>query len=143
MRFPIKMTTWLTAGLTAGLVMVFVGCGSPDQVLIEGRVTLDGQPVGPGSIVFLPETDGEATKFAAPIEDGQYRIGTERGAKPGTFRVEISWSKKTGRQLPSADPGIMMDEMQEAIPPLYNTQTTLVREIKPGENIHDFDLQLQ
>ncbi len=139
MRLPKKMATWLKAGL----VVTLVGCGPSDQVSIEGRVTLDGQPVGPGSIVFLPEAGGEGIKIAAPIEDGQYRIGTERGAKPGTFRVEISWSKKTGRQLPSADPGIMMDETQEAIPPRYNTQTTLVREIKPGENTHDFDLHTQ
>ena len=36
-----------------------------------------------------------------------------------------------------------MDETQEAIPPQYNTQTTLRRELKPGENVHDFDLKTQ
>ena len=129
--------------LLTGMVAVAVGCGSSNQVSVQGRVTFDGQPVGPGSIVFLPETGAEGTKVAAPIEDGKYQIGTERGAAPGNFRVEISWSKKTGRQLPSADPGIMMDETKEAIPPQYNSQTTLRCELKPGENVHDFDLKTQ
>lgn len=128
-------------GLMTGIVAAVVGCGPSNQVSVQGRVTFDGQPVGPGSIVFLPDSGAEGTKVAAAIEDGKYQIGPERGAVPGNFRVEISWSKKTGRQVASADPGIMMDEMQEAIPPTYNTQTTLRRELKAGENVHDFDLR--
>jgi hypothetical protein len=125
--------------LMTGIVAAVVGCGSSNQVSVQGRVTFEGQPVGPGSIVFLP--DAEGAKVAAAIEDGKYQIGPERGAAPGSFRVEISWSKKTGRQIPSADPGMMMDEMQEAIPPQYNTQTNLRRELKAGENVLDFDLR--
>ena len=130
------IASWLMLGLWAAVS----GCGPSSQVSVQGRVTFDGQPVGPGSIVFLPEAGSEAVKLAAPIEDGKYRIGTERGAKPGAFRVEISWSKKTGRQIPSADPGMMMDETQEAIPAQYNTQSTLRRELKPGDNVCDFEL---
>jgi len=127
--------------LITGSVAAVVGCGSSNQVSVQGRVTFDGQPVGPGSIVFLPDAGAESPKVAAAIEDGKYQIGPERGATPGSYRVEISWSKKTGRQIPSADPGMMMDEMQEAIPPQYNTQTTLRQELKPGPNVHDFDLK--
>lgn len=136
-----KLFRNVAIGLITGIVAAIVGCGSSNQVSVQGRVTFDGQPVGPGSIVFLPDAGVEGTKVAAAIEDGKYQIGPERGAVPGDFRVEISWSKKTGRQIPSADPGIMMDEMQEAIPPQYNAQTTLRRELKAGENVHDFDLR--
>lgn len=135
MRRLSKMAICVLAGLVAT-----AGCGSSD-VSVQGQVTLDGQPAGPGNIVFAPEAGGEGTKIAASLEDGKYLIGPERGAKPGSYRVEISWSKKTGRQVPSADPGIMMDETKEAIPPQYNTQTTLSRELKPGENVHDFELR--
>jgi hypothetical protein len=124
-----------------GLLAAVASCGSSNQVAVQGRVTLDGQPVGPGSIVFLPEGGGEGTKVAAAIEDGKYQIGKERGAKPGAYRVEITWSKKTGRQRPSADPGMMMDETEEAIPPQFNSQSTLRKELKPGDNVHDFELK--
>jgi hypothetical protein len=137
MRRSKNTVTWLKVGLLTAVI----GCGSSKEVSIKGSVTFDGQPVGPGSIVFAPETGNESIKVAAPIEDGKYEIGAERGATPGMFRVEISWSKKTGRQIPSADPGVMVDEVQEAIPAKYNAQSTLSREIKPGENVHDFDLQ--
>lgn len=133
----------LAVGLKMTLLAALAGCGSSDRVSIQGQVTFDGQPVGPGSIVFLPETSREAIKVAAPIEAGQYQIGPERGAAPGPVRVEISWSKKTGRQIPSADPGMMMDETQEAIPPRYNTDSTLRRELQPGENVLDFVLTAQ
>ncbi len=129
-----------TSWVAVGLVTAVVGCGS-NQVSIKGRVTFDGQPVGPGSIVFVPEAAADGIKVAAPIAEGNYEIQAERGAKPGTYRVEVSWSKKTGRQIPSADPGMMHDETKEAIPPQFNTQTTLTRELKPGENVLDFDLK--
>lgn len=122
-----------------GVIVAVAGCGSSDQVSIQGQVTFDGQAVGPGSIVFLP--DGEGAKIAAAIEDGKYRIGPERGAKAGNFRVQINWSKKTGRQIASADPGMMMDETVEAIPPQYNRDTTLRQEVKVGDNTIDFDLR--
>jgi len=129
--------------LMTGIVAAVIGCGSSNQVSVQGRVTMDGQPVGPGSIVFLPDAGAEGTKVAAAIEDGKYQIGPERGASPGNFRVEISWSKKTGKQIPSADPGMMMDETKEAIPPKYNAETTLRCEFKPGDNVHDYDLKTQ
>jgi len=127
--------------LMTGIVAAVVGCGSSNQVSVQGRVTFEGQPVGPGSIVFLPDAGAEGTKVAAAIEDGKYQIGPERGAASGNFRVEISWSKKTGRQIPSADPGIMMDETKEAMPSQFNSASTLRREVKLGDNVHDFDLK--
>ena len=137
------MATWLKLGLTLGLLTAVIGCGLSGQVSIKGRVTFDGQPVETGSIVFAPEPGSGSTKVAAPIEGGEYEIGAERGASPGTYRVEINWPKKTGRQVASADPGMMMDETEEAIPQKYNTESTLTRELKAGENTHDFDLQAE
>jgi len=130
-----NMAIWLLVSQMAAVV----GCGSADRASVQGRVTFEGQPVDLGNIVFVPEA-GEGIKMAAPIEDGKYQIETKRGVQPGTYLVEISWSKKTGRQVPSADPGIMMDEMQEALPAQYNTETTLRRELQRGENVHDFEL---
>ena len=81
--------------------------------------------------------------MAAAVEGGAYEVPADLGAAPGTFKVEISWAKKTGRRVPSADPGIMMDETREAVPAKYNSRTTLTVAIKPGENVHDFPLKSQ
>ena len=123
------------------LLAIFTGCGTPETASIQGRVTYDGMPVDLGSIIFLPETKDGAIKVAAPIENGEYKIPPERGAKAGRYRVEISWSKKTGKQVPSADPGMMHEEVQEALPPRFNTESTLTRDLVLGENLLNFELQ--
>ena len=40
----------------------------------------------------------------------------------------------------SGHAGTEEDEIVEAIPARYNEESTLVEEIKPGENVIDFDL---
>jgi len=101
---------------------------------------LDGEPVQGGSLVFLPTGEG-GTKGAAEIIDGKYAIPSEQGLLPGTYRVEIHWFKATGKQVPSGDPGMTMEERVQVVPAKYNTASTLTAEIKPGENKHDFPLQ--
>lgn len=140
------MTKWkkhMAAGLLAGLLAAAAGCsGNTRQASVTGEVTLDGQPVGPGGhIVFLPQSGGEGRQASAAIDGGKYAIPAERGPSLGPCRVEITWDKKTGKQLPSADPGFMMDETRQAIPTKYNRQSTLTVEITPGANVHNFHLQ--
>ena len=59
---------------------------------------------------------------------------------PGSYRVEISWRKPTGRKIASADPGIMIDETREAVPAKYNTDSTLTVEIGSGDVEKNFAL---
>jgi len=106
---------------------------------VHGIVTLDNEPVASGSIVFLP-TAGPGKKAAAAIEQGHYSIPATYSLPPGSYRVEISWRKPTGRQIPSADPGIMTDETREAVPIRYNTESTLTAEIASGDVEKNFDL---
>jgi hypothetical protein len=103
-----------------------------------GEVSLDGEPVDGGNILFLPE--GEGKKGAADIVAGKYAIPSQQGLQPGKYRIEIRWDKPTGKQLPSGDPGMMMDERVPAVPAKYNAESTLVEEIKAGENKLDFKL---
>jgi hypothetical protein len=137
----LRMIRWRDLLLMGLLLAAAPGCGS-DQVSIKGEVTLEGKAVGPGSIVFLPQAGTQSRKAAAAIIDGKYEIPADRGPTPGTFRVEISWSKKTGRKIPSADPVIpLIDETREAIPKKYNSKSILTVKIVAGENKHDFALE--
>jgi hypothetical protein len=61
----------------------------------------------------------------------------------GKNRVEIKGFRKTGRKMP--DPmafgtKTLTDEIIQIVPPEYNSQSTLTREIKAGSNTLDFDL---
>ena len=59
---------------------------------------------------------------------------------PGKYRVEISWRKPTGRKIPSADPGVIIDETREAVPAKYNSESTLTVEIGSGDVEQNFVL---
>jgi len=124
-----------------GFVCAMLGCGGTRQVAVEGDVSFDGQPIEEGSISFIPEAGTASRKASAAIIKGNYRVLAENGPSPGKFKVEISWMKKTGKKLPSADPGMTADETKEVIPAKYNTASTLVRDIGAGDNRLDFKLE--
>jgi len=120
-------------------VIAFAGCASESSSPVHGKVTLDGQPVEAGNIAFLP-TAASGRKAAAAIEQGAYALSMSDKLPPGSYRVEISWPKPTGRKIPSADPGMLTDETREAIPGKYNTTSTLTVEIAKGDAEKDFAL---
>ncbi len=127
--------------LFVGAVLASGGCTSGSkQVAVKGTVHFDGSPVEEGSISFFPE-DGEARKASAAIINGEFAIPAERGPAPGKFKVEISWMRKTGKKIPSADPGIEIDERKEVIPAKYNTASTLLRDITSGDNTLEIRLE--
>jgi hypothetical protein len=134
--------TWqpLHSFLTLGaLSIVLLGCGKSAAPAVHGKVTLDGESVTAGSIQFHPQGSG-GTKAAAAIEQGSYVIPAETKMQPGKYRVQISWLKPTGKKIASADPGITTDELREAVPAKFNTESTLTAEIGPGDTEKDFAL---
>jgi hypothetical protein len=123
-------------------VAFLVGCsGSPSA---EGSVTLDGQPVEDGTITFFPEAgSSHGPNVPGEIKDGKYAIDSSRNLKPGLYKVEIYWFKKTGKQLPNPnDPGTKIDEAKQLIADEYNRNSKLKVEIKGGgTNTHNFELK--
>lgn len=122
------------------LLFSLTGCGGK-EIPIHGVITLDGEPVpGPGTIAFYAESGTDSPHAAGEIQDGKYAIPAERAPYAGKFRVEITWPKQTGKQIPSADPGMLTDETKEAIPAKYNKNTELKAEISTSQTVHDFHL---
>ena len=119
----------------------FAGCSG--QPALQGTVTLDGAPVDGGAVSFVPTGGAGGTgAVGAQIVGGKYTIREDQGLAPGSYRVEIVWKKKTGRQVPApGDPGNTVDETAQVIPPQYNTKSTLTADIKPGTSTLDFDLK--
>ena len=128
-----------SALLPVAFALVFLaGCGGPRA---EGTVTLDGQPVEDGTITFFPEA-GQGPNVPGEIKGGKYTIDSSRSLKPGPYRVEIYWFKKTGKQVPNTnDPGTKIDEAKQVIADEYNRSSKLKVEIKSGSNPLDFALK--
>ena len=124
------------------ITATLLGCSSSPEIPIRGEITLDGQPVGgPGTIAFYAQPGTDSPHASAEFSDGKYEIPAERGPHAGKFRVEITWPKPTGKQIPSADPGILMDERVEAIPDRYNKSSELQVEISRSQTVHNFQLE--
>lgn len=125
----------------ATLLVVAVGCnGRPTRGAVAGKVTLDGQAVDGGSILFVALDGRQKESGWAKILAGEYTIAAVAGPAVGSHRVEIRWPRKTGRKSPD-DPNL--DEWQEAIPNQYHRDSHLQAEIQPGKNRFDFALQSQ
>jgi hypothetical protein len=125
------------------LLLLCAGCGSRHENLatISGEVKLDGQPLERGMIKFLPMEGVAGSITSGEIVQGRYKIAARSGPAIGRNRVEIHGSRKTGRTLQAAFPrNGTIEETVEAVAPQYNSQSTLKFEVKPGENVADFEV---
>jgi hypothetical protein len=121
------------------VVTCFPGCSSDSRVAVEGNVTFAGQPLDVGTITFLPAS-GDGVKCGGLIENGQYKVEQKLGLAPGQHRVEIRWSKSTGKKSRN-EFGEEIIVRQEGLPDKFHTNSTLTAEVKSGENFLDFKLE--
>jgi hypothetical protein len=104
------------------------GCGSSDGLnrqAIFGTVTLDGQPISRGAILFEPATHESGTAVGATIRLGSFVISKQQGAVPGTYRVRVYSSSE--KQAPPAKGQTERTPrpMVERLPARYNTRSEL------------------
>ncbi|MCC9606800.1 hypothetical protein LOC68_16045 [Blastopirellula sp. JC732] len=126
------------AALLIGVVCL-TGCGGDDgYAMVEGTVTLDGQPIENGVISLVP-LDGETPTAGERIENGVYKMR----APLGTKRVEISASKVVGQRAAYAGEADspQMDITKSIVPARYNMKSELTLDVAPGINKKDFDLK--
>ena len=127
---------------TAVMGLAVIGCGGEPtdnlpRVAIAGSVTMDGQPLPAGTILFFPEgkSDEAAASATGQIEKGEFAIPRERGPVPGNYKVSISHTdqpeghvkielKKPGKKGAAA--------YKELIPAKYNTKSELEQAIPAG-----------
>jgi hypothetical protein len=132
---------WLIA---AGLV---AGCThAPPAVKrakLEGKVKVNGQPVGNGFIRFMA-LEANGMNAAATISDGHYSIPAEQGPTKGKYRVEFNVPSAHKKMVPNDDaPGQFREEAPETLPAKYNTQSTMVHDVDPDKpQVFDFELRV-
>jgi hypothetical protein len=119
-------------------VAALAGCSSGRRVGVEGEVTYAGEPLGVGTITFLPEGD-KGVKCGGRIENGRYKVEPQFGPTPGPHRVEIRWAKPTGKKYKN-EFGEVFDVTAEGLPDKYHGQTVLRADVNSGSNKIDFHL---
>lgn len=126
------------------MFLIVVGCAKSDSNRgdIRGEVKLDGQMIEQGSILFVPIEDTQGTATGGNIANGIYQLSGTAAPMIGHYRVEIHALRKTGKKIqkPYSQSGEMIDEQVEAIPPSFNSASTLCVEVKTGDNIANFDV---
>jgi hypothetical protein len=144
---PMKLNhvTWrnrLRAALSgAALLAIVIGChGGSMESEVSGTVTLDGNKIGPGTIVFAPNGAGGKPATGSIESDGTYKLKTSReaGLATGSYRVAVSIRKmaenvKRGDRPP---PGKLL------IPEKYEDETKsgLQYDVSPGRNTINIEL---
>ena len=123
----------------ASMMTLAGGCGGesagPPRATVTGKITLDGTPVLGGEIRFRPSQGAETSTLIS--SEGTYRIDRlTDGPVVGANKVFIEWFRPSGKVDEDGNP-----ILEAVIPEKYNLSSTLSAEIKPGNNVHHFDLQ--
>ena len=120
------------------------GCGSSDGLnrqAISGKVTLDGDSLTSGAILFEPTSKDSGTAVGATIRQGSFAVSRAEGPVPGSYRVRVYAS--TRKQAPPAkgQTDRTPRPMVERLPPHYNTRSELRAEVVADRvNRYRFDL---
>ena len=133
---------WLVAGgfLVLGCVALALWFLRESEPTVTGTVRLDNELLTTGSIAWIPIEGTPGPGGGGGInKEGKYEI--KRSLRPGRYRVEIRSTRTLQRKvLNPTVPAELVDEEVSVIPEQYNTRSTLIREVSPGSNVWDFDL---
>lgn len=149
------MRTHVIAGIQVGfacLLLVLAGCGGSEvdtrgvRVAADGLVTLDGEMLKMGRIVFITNQGQGEVKASAMIKDGAFSFTKENGPLEGEARVEIhpvQLDLEEFEQTRGEDITKKVDITQIDIPAVYNTNSTLTAEVESENDgtLFTFDLK--
>ncbi|QDU62957.1 hypothetical protein Pan216_38310 [Planctomycetes bacterium Pan216] len=122
--------------LSLTILSACMGSGDgPTLGKVTGVVTLDGRPLPSASVFFAPE-EGRPSRGVTDM-NGRYELSYagRPGAKVGSHLVRISTAI-----APMSEDESNAIQPRENVPAIYNSETTLHVEVKPGSNDLDFEL---
>lgn len=131
-----------TSTLLGCMLMFCASCTKNDgRQSASGQVTIDGQPIEKGSIMFLP-LDSGSIKTGGPIVNGKYDILTEKGPVSGKHRVLCFWEKDTGKTYVDKDSGDVYPVRKEGLPKIYQSEKSPL-EVEFSRKVKTYDFQLK
>lgn len=131
-----------SSGVAAAMsALLLAGCsGNELGAEASGRVTLDGQPVGPGTVVFQP-AGGQSNPPQGTVQvDGSYFMRTNQtvGLAPGKYKVGVAIYDP-----PDLKPGERASKPSELLSPERYAQpdaSGLEYDVNPGNNTINIEL---
>ncbi|WP_437192811.1 hypothetical protein [Planctomicrobium sp. SH527] len=129
-------TSFLAVSL---MCLALVGCGGgatgPDEHVVSGNVTFNGEPIENGRIL-LRQTEGSQQAFSGEIKNGSYSLKTA----PGKMHVEITASRIIPGKFDNSN-GTPEPVGEMYIPAKYNSKSDLTADVVGGQkNTFDFAL---
>ncbi len=125
--------------LSATLSCLILGCqpSGPQIGHVKGRVTLNGEPAKEAQVFF--DIPGGRSSFAFTDADGNYELyysGKKMGAVVGIHTIRISTAVD-----PTVDDSgkVTVPAIKETLPAEYR-DGSISREVKPGENVINFEI---
>lgn len=146
-----SLVTFSAASILSLVVVGIAGCGGSREdtrgvrVSGEGVVTLDGEPLQMGRIVFITNQGNGEVKAAAMIQHGSFVFSEDTGPLEGTARVEIhaveleleDFEKQRG-----GDPGKLVDITRVDVPKKYSVNSTLSATVSAEDGIDPLIFEL-
>ncbi|QDT99077.1 hypothetical protein [Gimesia aquarii] len=125
------------------LIGAIVGCGGssdgPAKFPVSGKVTLDGEPLAEGDIIFR-DVEGSAASAAGKIEEGEYSLRSTAGKKAVVITATKEIPGKT--VVGGAPDDVPTPAIEQYLPAQYNTKTTLDANVSDsGSNEFSFELK--
>jgi hypothetical protein len=122
------------------------GCGGVKRLAVSGTVTLDGQPVNGGILMFNPDAaKGNTAKISctSPVREGRYQLETVgitradsgSGVPPGWYKVTYNRVDLATKKKPQAE--VQFNDKYRKV-----ETTPWVVEVKdnPDPGVYDFKL---
>ena len=135
----------LAAPVGLAVFLLLSGCVQHDahRGAVAGQVELDGKLLEEGSILFTPIDGTKGSVAGGRIQQGQYRLAGTNGPAVGKNRVEIRAVRKSGKMVVKAlsPSGEMVGAYESAVAPRFNTKSTLIAVVEPGDNTANFEVE--
>ncbi|MEZ6064243.1 MAG: carboxypeptidase-like regulatory domain-containing protein [Planctomycetaceae bacterium] len=141
------------------IVVLVAGCGGasdlPDLVEVNGKVTLDGEPLAGARVMFVPKAASGNSAEGTTNAQGEYKLiysAANLGAAPGDYEVMIvrdpalsppKYPAGTNPEALSARESAKLEADYAArmyLPARYNELTTLAATVAAESATHDFAL---
>ena len=119
-----------------------IGCGSSDgRYPVSGDVTLQGQPLASGAIIF--ESSDGGSRGGTTITDGKYSLPADQGLLPGTYVVRVSAVQSQAEVTGPPGPEAVAIERanKDVVPDEFNSKSTLKHEVGPDKPT-EFDIAI-
>lgn len=119
-----------------GLVGCFSNKPDLDFGEVNGKVTLNGEPLSDATVRFQPEFGRPS--YGRTNQSGEYTMlymGEAWGALVGNNSVAITTENQIEDQITGKTSFV-----REFLPKKYHSETTLSAQVEPGENRFDFAL---